>query len=287
MRFSPAIVALLLVLAACERPPQPFASTGSPVSRELLELSDRNGIVIMPVEGLLPDDARRLETALAAALQANNIPATFGSGNSHSYFLLGERVAGQGGSGRMMWNLLAADGGEIGTYAQIIPSPSLFGGNKSIARRLAEEAAPALAAMIQRDMPAEYTAPSLYIGPVTGAPSDGNRRLQTLLRALLQRAGYTLVPVPTGDGITVLGEVRVNPAAGQRETVAIDWVLTDARGGHIGTISQARDMPAGSLAEGWGPAATEAATAAATAISQAIDRIDRSRLPEARKTGEK
>ena len=55
-------------------------------------------------------------------------------------------------------------------------------------------------------------------------------------------------------------------------TVSLSWVVKSPTGKVLGDVKQANDVPAGSLDEGWGGAATAVAEAAASGIFDVVKR---------------
>jgi hypothetical protein len=109
--------------------------------------------------------------------------------------------------------------------------------------------------------------------PVTGAPGQGNKDLTTAMRQTLTAAGWTVLPKPAPDALTIQGSVALSPPAGATQTVALKWNVAMPNGKSLGDINQANDVPAGSLDSGWGENAGFAAEAAATGIFELINKF--------------
>jgi hypothetical protein len=107
---------------------------------------------------------------------------------------------------------------------------------------------------------------------VTGGKGSGNADLTRAMRQVLRQAGWTVVKTPAKDAITIRGKVTVGAAKGQSQTVKLSWAITTPDGKVLGTISQANDVPAGSLSKGWGENARFASEAAAEGIFKLIQR---------------
>ncbi len=132
--------------------------------------------------------------------------------------------------------------------------------------------------------PAEETPPPKAAGskleikavavlPVKGAPGRGNTDLTNAMRQTLTGAGWTVLNKPAPNALTIQGSVALSPPTGQTQTVALKWNVAMPDGKSLGDISQANDVPAGSLDSGWGENAGFAAEAAATGIFELIDKF--------------
>jgi len=101
---------------------------------------------------------------------------------------------------------------------------------------------------------------------VTGAPGDGSVFLARALAAELGKNGVALTLSQTGQAFKVDGKVAMGPPKSGKQAIQIDWIVRDAKGSQLGTVSQKNDIPAGSLNGAWGRTASAAAGAAAQGI---------------------
>jgi hypothetical protein len=106
---------------------------------------------------------------------------------------------------------------------------------------------------------------SVAVPSVQGAAGQGNAELTQAMRQVLRDAGWPVVNAPAANALTIRGKVKT-VRAGAVETVELTWVVTTPDGKTVGDISQANDVPAGSLDNGWGENARFATEAAATGI---------------------
>lgn len=114
---------------------------------------------------------------------------------------------------------------------------------------------------IAKDGPVTAVVPS-----VVGAPGDGGASLTAALQRELTRSGVGLTQTP-GTGIyRVEGKVAVGEAKEGKQPIQIDWLVKDAAGKKLGTVSQKNEIPQGSLDGAWGKTADAAAAAAAQGI---------------------
>lgn len=277
MRFK-AVLPFFLALfgiAACQPVPQPFSHvvTGSTAQ---LDLPDSGGIVVLALTEAPPLTAAALAQAMVTALVSRNIPASNGSGNSRSYFLQGS-VEDDGRDAAIAWTLYDPQGGVIETVRQSIegtPVRAWAEARPALMERLADQAAPLIAALIQTGVPSENPLPAVHIIPVTGAPGAGNRQLGIALRRHLSALGLRLIDAAGAQDVTVSGTVAVTPPADGRQQATLDWRIIDANGAEIGKISQSNPVAAGSLDGHWGSTADNAAAGAAQGVDALIRQID-------------
>jgi hypothetical protein len=111
---------------------------------------------------------------------------------------------------------------------------------------------------------------------VTGAPGDGSSTLRSALQKELARSGVALADTPSPSTYTVEGKVAMGASKDGKQSITIDWNVTDPEGKKLGTVSQKNDVPQGSLDGAWGKTADAAAAAAAQGILKL--------LPQAQKT---
>lgn len=101
---------------------------------------------------------------------------------------------------------------------------------------------------------------------VTGAPGDGGVSLTSALQRELTRSGVQLSSAAGAGTYRVEGKVAVGAAKDGKQPIQIDWMVKDAAGKKLGTVSQKNEIPQGSLDGAWGKTADAAAAAAAQGI---------------------
>jgi hypothetical protein len=109
--------------------------------------------------------------------------------------------------------------------------------------------------------------------PVKGAPGSGNGELTSAMRRTLEDAGWPVLDKPRSDALTIAGRVNLGARSGTTQKVAVAWTVKAPDGRTLGSISQANQVPAGSLDAGWGKNAEYAAMAAATGIFDLVKKI--------------
>ena len=261
----PVLVAALL-LTACERNPFWINQPEPEKDARMLDLPDRAGIVVRPVEGV--DEARStaLAAALVDALQGANVPAGSGdgAGNRGSQVLTATVAAAMAAAEDdvridLAWNLADNAGVQVGAgkVSSVVPEPAWREAAPTVMAGLADAVAPGVAELVQEDLDGgdpTGARPRVHFAGLAGAPGDGAAVLPRLVAYLLDQNGYRPVDI-AGDAISVAGRYRAEPAAEGMETVAIQWRVTDAAGREIGVVTQENIVPRGSLDGPWGDAA--------------------------------
>jgi len=112
MRF--AVIAALVLLSACQPLPHPFADDRPSPNAPILTPPDSAGVVVMPVSGAPEPASHDLASAMATALQDQDVPASTEASNKHSYRLQGAATTQEIGGGNLSvtiaWEMREADG---------------------------------------------------------------------------------------------------------------------------------------------------------------------------------
>jgi len=270
----------LVLLAACNGPPPPIMGrTAPPVA---LSPPDSVGIYVLPVENAPPPAAAALAAAMATALQQADVPASANASNRGSYHLQPIATVTPGADGRtaikIVWELRDAAGKAIGSMpSRITADASAWQrGDDKLAATLAAPAAPAIAKLVESDVPVPQgqLAPVVALRAVTGAPGDGDRSLTRAMGVALERANLILAAAP-GDkeDFIVTGAVEVAAADGQQQQVRVTWVLSRPDGSEVGRVKQENAVPAGSLDGAWGEIAYAVTNAAAPGVRRLIEEV--------------
>ncbi len=101
---------------------------------------------------------------------------------------------------------------------------------------------------------------------VNGAPGDGAQSLSSALQRELSKSGVAVSDRTAPNAYRIEGKVAVGEGREGRQPIQIDWIVKDAQGNRIGTVSQKNEIEAGSLNGAWGQTAEMAASAAAQGI---------------------
>ncbi|MGE0726125.1 MAG: hypothetical protein AB7O45_17250 [Alphaproteobacteria bacterium] len=286
MRWSDAIRALvvlaLLAAGACQPLPRPLADLARP-GPELLTLPGRGGVVVLEVEGLAEARAQALAEAMAKALTEADVPATIGGGTRESLFLLGRADVRDAG-GRLVeltfaWELYDEASRLIGsrTNRQVVAARDWAEAQPGDLARLARASAPGIAEIYFGGMPkeaGERPRPAIVVAAIKGAPGDGARSLARAIATTLESARLVVVADRAQAVAVIEGAVSVEPGKARgTEAVEIKWRVSLPGGQEVGVVSQANEIPAGTLKGAWGETAAAIAIAAGPGIVDLIARI--------------
>lgn len=285
MRFIAA--AGLLLLAACQPLPRPFAHDVPPPNSAALTPPDSAGVIVEPVAGAPDPAAEQLAAAMAKALQDQDVPASTHASNQGSYRLTGTATTRDVGSGNLLvtiaWQMREASGMPLSRQDSTltIPAAAWRQGEAAIAP-LARQSAPFFAKAVESTAPPPLadSDPVIAVQSVSGAPGDGAQSLVRAMADALRRSHLALAEKP-GDkaNFVVVADVAVSPPAGGKQEVQIAWRLRRPDGGQVGEVKQENSVPAGSLDGPWGVTAYEAANAAAAGIAALIAETRRAAAP--------
>jgi hypothetical protein len=274
-----ALVSLaLLLMAACQPPPQPFRSFDPAREQPLSAPASPAGVLVRAVIGAPQPVA--LAEAMAQALTRRDVIANTGAGNLRSWLLtaVAETNPSPGPGGmlelRIRWDLNDNNGRPRGAFDQrsSVPAAEWAAGAPGLLRRLAAEAALRLAPRFADSNAPGVTQSILTVSSVDGAPGDGGVSLKRALDDALRRRGFHVTDSVVDDGIVIAGTVRVSRLNAVSDEVRIAWTAMAPDGAVLGTVEQRNRVPAGSLSQRWGRAAGDVAEAAAPGIARLIAR---------------
>lgn len=272
MRFF--VSAALLFLAACQPLPHPFAHDIPPPFSAILTPPDSVGVIVEPVAGAPEPAAHDLATAMAVALQNEDVPASTQARNRGSYRLSGIATARDAGDGTVLVSIQWAmrdPGGAVMSRQEsrlTLPASGWQQGGKPLAE-LARQVAPSLAKLVESTAPSPLKDidPLVAVLQVTGAPGDGGRSLSRAMEDALRRSNLALTQKPEDKpSYLVRGKVELSAPASGKQQITISWSLLKADGGQVGEVKQENAIPAGSLDGAWGLTAYDVANAAAPGI---------------------
>lgn len=101
--------------------------------------------------------------------------------------------------------------------------------------------------------------------PVAGAPE-----LSSAMAKVLSDAGWPVLRKPRKDALTIQGRVVIDAPQGTTQVVRLNWQVQTPQGKVLGDVAQNNQIPAGSLAQGWGGNALPAAEGGAAGIVKLI-----------------
>ncbi len=276
---QPAVLALLVLLAACQPLPHPFADDRPPAA--LLQVRDVAGVSIAPIAGEPAAVAEKLSAAVASALLKHDIPASDETTSLSSYQLSGRVVEArsQGGKATVAayWRLQDSKGRMVGerTVRAEAEARDWDSGDAQAIERLAGLSADAVAPLLEDEAPVEAAAERrirVAIGDISGAPGDGATALAAAVAAVLRKQDLAIVEKGQPADLTIDGEVSVGPVKANQQHVKILWHVRRADGVEIGTAGQENDVPKGLLDGPWGDLAYSVAIAAGDGLMQLVAR---------------
>ncbi len=101
---------------------------------------------------------------------------------------------------------------------------------------------------------------------VAGASESGNTELKRALKSAMNRSGYQLTTSTGHASYRLAVQIKLGAPESGRQSIAIDWSLSDRNGKHIGTIKQRNQVRSDRLNRNWPSTAKGAASAAAGEI---------------------
>lgn len=276
MSFSPRVLVLLLLaplLAACPKLPQPFEHDQA---NPLLLLDGQAGVFF----DFDADAPQALVPAMKAALMKQDIPVFLDKPPAEAFRLRlkSKRGLERGATSELelFWELLDQEGLAIGHYdqkARLLTS-EWSAGSPQLMKRLAEEAAPALAALMPVEEGTKPTAtqanterPKLFIAPIEGAPGDGNEALLRAMRLSLLANGIDIVDKDEAASHKLKGLVKLSRADAKGDQLHVEWTLADPKGGEMASLDQQGMVPKGLLDKPWGTLAAEIVAGTAIELS--------------------
>jgi hypothetical protein len=274
---------LALLLAGCQPLPHPFEDDRPAPRAPIVSLLDTTTVAVAPVEGLGPEASEQLAGAMADALQGLDVLASAQSASRGSVSLRGT-ARSAGASVSVDWKLVDPKGQPVGqaTGSAPVALDAVNRGDAAALSALASAAAPALAKLLQDDMPPPgKPMPSLrevVVLPIAGAPGDGRDALKLAMSAALTLAKLTVLPGQgTGDTLSVAGTVKIDRPQNGQQHIAITWALLQPDGSQLGVVSQDNAVPQGSLDQHWGEVANLVAEAATPGILALIQKAEQVR----------
>jgi hypothetical protein len=274
--------ATVLLLAACQPLPHPFADDVPKPGSPMLTLRDNASVAISPIKGGPRATAEKLAPAMAQALQQRDIAASDRTASIASYQLDGrvQRMPPAGGKTAVvvLWELRDPVGKLLGERAERVEATDgdWQQGNDDVVARLATASAEQIAAMLLDKAPVEAADEGrtrLLIRGVEGAPGDGGTALASAVSALLKRQDLAIVSDPQAKADLLLdADVVVGKPESGKQHVQIVWHVRNKDGSEIGNVAQENDVPAGLLDGSWGDVAYTVAVSAQDGIMALIAR---------------
>lgn len=273
-----------VLLAACQPLPRPFGREPGAGPNPLLGLPDARGVTVVGVDGVPDTMARALRTAMAAALLERDLPASATSASRHGHFLSAVAETAPETAGRvdvsLTWEMLDGEGAVKGRHRQrlTLAENDWRQGGPEVANRIARDAAPAIAGMLQDPAPAASgTGRRLFVAPVAGGSEAGNRALGRAMAQALAAAGFEVLAVREADALVVAGTVNIGPPVDGNRTIEVVWSIISGANAVVGSIAQRNAVPAGTVRDGWERLAPAIARNAIGGVRDLLRRLPRGR----------
>jgi len=271
-------------VAACGSVPQPFRPTADQPPNELTRLGPETaGIEVDLIRGTTLPMAKLVADYVSEAFLERDIPAAPAPSLTSGFTLSGYATRNTTDATspyvvQIYWTLKDPDGAIVGQHIQGVTGPYLdweYG-----AKRVLVEAADGTAATISRmilgasaDIIEGEIIEGIWVGPVVGAPGDGNAALRRALRLALKGRGQELHDTAPEASARVLGNVTLSAVNETTESISIVWEVLRPDGTVVGTSSQENNIPKGSLDGPWGQVAAYATAAVVDSVIKLTDRI--------------
>ena len=112
----------------------------------------------------------------------------------------------------------------------------------------------------------------VMVAAITGAPSDGNRQLQSGMRRALGSSKIVVVDAAGSDVFTVVAAVSLTPIDDRSGQLVIKWLLKDPSGATVGDIEQPNPGPLAAARGTWAGFGDIVATAAAEGVLELLQK---------------
>ena len=112
----------------------------------------------------------------------------------------------------------------------------------------------------------------MMVGAITGAPSDGNRQLQSGMRRALGSSKIVVVDAAASDVYSVVATVSLTPINDKSGQLVIRWLLKDPTGVDVGDIEQSNPVPLAAAKGSWAGFGDIVAAAAAEGVLQLLEK---------------
>lgn len=286
---APVLALLVMALAACQPLPQPFQPAASKkTANPLLELPDRSGIVVRPVQGMPEDIGTALAREMATALIDRNLPAFTEEANPSSLVLTGQAIAaprpGKSRQVQVIWRISARDGTQRGehTLDMTTDQTDWTDASPAVLRAIAQKSAAKIAEIVQgpaeRDRTADRVERTLHVWKIDGAPEPAAALLRQELETALRRRALRVSSKMRDDSIIVLGTVTLAPALKGQRQLGLEWAVMSPDGRSLGKLQQKNTVTADALETDWPKIARVIAIGAAEGIGDVLEKIPESAI---------
>ncbi|MBL6930113.1 MAG: hypothetical protein ISR46_01345, partial [Rhodospirillales bacterium] len=220
---------LVLILAACTPNEQPLSYEPLEARVEVAKVTD---VRVELVQGPALPMAKLLSSAVAAGLVEHGVKTSIKENEISRYVLKGRAEANWNDARvpfvmLIHWTLVDLKGDTIGDYTQGVRGARWKWeyGDPRIIRAVGNGAAKPLAAMIVDDvkapLPVLLLGAGILVGPVTGAPGDGNATLRQAIVSALREADVSITEDKRQASLVLSGQVALQSQEGNLDKVLI------------------------------------------------------------------
>jgi hypothetical protein len=302
------LCALLLSACAVPRPFEPDRSEGGTYRSP----RDKTELAIAAPRNMPPEMGRRVAAALAIELQSYGVVAEVQPAEAPLQVggVMSTRDSGDGIEIQVDWRVEGQPATQAPAVTRTHTRPEDYAeASDRLVSRIAQQAAPRIATLIGRapafqprspgqvaagvsvprepedslstvgvpgatPVAATPTQPQIkvMVGAVTGAPSDGNRQLQSGMRRALGSSKLVIVDKPGDETFVVVGSVSLTPINEKTGQLVVKWTLKDPSGANVGDIEQANPVPLAAARGSWAGFGDIVATAASEGVLELLER---------------
>ncbi len=274
------VVLIPALVAGCGTLPQPFYGNSGPEAARLATPPPPVLIIPPPSQAMLADDsAKRYASDLASAFVALDVPSIARPAANTDWRLV-TTASLQGNNVLPAYTVLGPNGKNYGSQTGApVAAADWSNGDPDALNQAATTDALALCkllatvnASVQQSNPQslENRPARVFMGTVTGAPTDGNDALALDIGRDLPGADLVLVDDPKQADFIVSGVVKTQPDSNQQTLVQIDWTVHDSEKRTIGQVTQLHDLNLADITPYWGDVAAAAAAEGASGVQQVI-----------------
>jgi hypothetical protein len=276
--FFAALAALLLT--SCGTLPQPFYGNPGAEGAKLATPPPPVLIIPPPGQALLGDDAAKIFASdLATALVSYDVPSIAGPADKTDWQLT-TTAALSGNSVIPSYAITGPDGKSYGKQTgHPVGAQDWANGNPQALEAAANADAPALTkllagvnASVQQSNPQslENRPARLYLGAITGAPTDGDSALALDIARDLPGINTVMVDHPSHADFVITGAIQSQPQPQNQILLQLSWTIRDSNGRVIGKVFQFHGLNPADITPHWGDVAAAAATEAASGILNVV-----------------
>jgi hypothetical protein len=269
---------LMLILGACSLDERPWTYEALEAKVEVAKITD---VRVELVQGPALPMAKLLSSAVAAGLITHGVKTSIKKNEISRYLLKGKAEANWDDARvpfvmLIHWSLLDLKGDSVGEYTQGVRGARWEWeyGDPRIIRAVGNGAAKPLAAMIVDDaedpLPLSLLGAGILVGPVTGAPGDGNIALREAIVRTLRLADVLITEDKRQANLMILGQVDIQSHQTNQDRVLIVWRVLTMDGFEVGRATQENVVPGGSLNGPWARQAENVAAAALIGIQRIL-----------------